>query len=56
MSPSWALSFRNFYTPPYREHRRNETLRLWKERNSLIEAFVNLLNVVIGPLNAVREA
>lgn len=36
--------------------RRNETLRLWKERNSLIEAFVNLLNVVIGPLNAVREA
>ncbi|SFU33506.1 hypothetical protein [Butyrivibrio sp. INlla21] len=36
--------------------RRNETLRLWSERNSLIEAFVNLLNVVIGPLNAVREA
>lgn len=36
--------------------RRNETLSQWKERNSLIEAFANVLNLVYRPLMAVRDA
>ena len=36
--------------------RRNDTLSKWKERNSLIEAFANVLNLVYRPLMAVRDA
>ena len=36
--------------------RRNDTLSKWKERNSLIEAFVNILNLAYKPLMAIRDA